>query len=130
MVIKDSPFGFSEARVGGHSARLMMFLELQTLIRMLPATLAKIDIAKAVVDDNILEKPTQSSRVKSLRHLVELYGLDPSKAVFWVLWKFGHANLESFPQLCAVAAYARDPPTEPKLRTDSHTAPRRSSQPS
>ena len=37
----------------------MMFLELQTLIRMLPTTAAKNDIAKAVVDDNILEKPTQ-----------------------------------------------------------------------
>ncbi len=87
----------------------MMFLELQTLIRMLPTTAARIDIAKAVVDENMLEKPTQSSRVKSLRHLVELYGLDPSKAVFRVSLEVGHADLDSLPQLGVVAAYARDP---------------------
>jgi hypothetical protein len=29
-----------------------------------------------VVDENMLQKPTQSSRVKSLRHLTELYGTE------------------------------------------------------
>ena len=35
--------------------------------------------------------------------------MDPSKALFRVLWDLGHADLDSFPQLCLVCAYARDP---------------------
>ncbi len=109
LLTRRSPFGFSDARIGGHLARSMMLLELTSLVRSLPASATKTDIARAVVDDNILEKPTQTSRVKSLRHLTELYGLDSSLAVFRVLWELGHADLESLPQLCVVLAYARDP---------------------
>ena len=71
--------------------------------------LKRDDFTKAIVDENILEKPTQGSREKSLRHLVELYGLDTSKALFRVLWKLGTFDFGSLPQLCMVCAYARDP---------------------
>jgi hypothetical protein len=54
-------------------------------------------------------KPTLVSRKKSLRHLIELYGLDPSKALFRVLWNLAHTDPDSLPQLCLVCAYARDP---------------------
>jgi hypothetical protein len=40
---------------------------------------------------------------------MEFYGLDPSKALFRVLWDLGQASLDSLPQLCLVCAYARDP---------------------
>jgi len=102
-------FGFSNASVGGHSARSMMFQEMRTLVCSMPFEAARGDFSKAIVDENILEKPTQSSREKSLRHLTEIYGLDPSKALFRVLWRFGHSDLDSLPQLCLVCAYARDP---------------------
>ena len=101
-------FGFLNAGVGGHSARSMMFLEMQTLVRSMPLIVAKSDFTMAIVDENVLEKPTQGSRVKSLRHLTELYGLDPSKALFRVLWQLGHSDLDSLPQLCLVCAYACD----------------------
>ncbi|HEX6035434.1 MAG TPA: hypothetical protein VFY83_13395, partial [Anaerolineales bacterium] len=55
------------------------------------------------------DKPTLSSRKKSLRHLIDLYGLDLGKPLFRVLWKLSHDDLESLPQLCLVCAYARDP---------------------
>jgi hypothetical protein len=102
-------FGFSNASVGGHSARSMMFLEMRTLVRSMPVAAARSDFIRAIVDENILEKPTQGSRKKSLRHLTELYGLDPTKALFRVLWQLGHPDLDSLPQLCLVCAYARDP---------------------
>lgn len=108
MLTQVTALGFYEAKVGGHSARSMMFLELRSLIRTLPLATAKEDIARAIIDQNVLEKPTQSSRKKSLRHLIELYGLDTSKALFRVLWQLGHADLDSLPQLCLVCAYARD----------------------
>lgn len=102
-------FGFSGNAVGGHSARSMMFLEMQALVRALPGSVTKADFQRAVVDENVLGKPTQSSRIKSLRHLTELYGLDASKALFRVLWDFGRADFDSLAQLCLVCAYARDP---------------------
>jgi hypothetical protein len=107
--MKAAAFGFSEAKVGGHSARSMMFQEMCILIRALPVVVITSDFARAIIDENVLEKPTQSSRKSSLRHLIELYGLDTSKALFRVLWQLGHADLDSLPQLCLVCAYARDP---------------------
>ena len=109
MLIQDNPLGFSEATIGGHSARSMMFREFRALILAMPLAVARDDFARAVVEENALEKPTLSSRKKSLRHLMELYGMDPSKALFRVLWDLGHADLDSLPQLCLVCAYARDP---------------------
>ena len=109
MLIQDNALGFSEATIGGHSARSMMFREFRALILAMPLAVARDDFARAVVEENALEKPTLSSRKKSLRHLMELYGMDPSKALFRVLWDLGHADLDSLPQLCLVCAYARDP---------------------
>ena len=109
MLIRHNQLGFSKASLGAHSARSMMFLEMRTLVRAMPRTVAKNDFTKAIVEENVLQKPTLSSRKKSLRHLMELYGMDPSKALFRVLWELGHADLDSLPQLCLVCAYARDP---------------------
>jgi hypothetical protein len=109
MLIQDNTLGFSKASSGGHSARSMMFVEMHILVRAMPLTVTKNDFTKAIVEENVLEKPTLISRKKSLRHLMELYGMDPSKALFRVLWDLGHADLASLPQLCLVCAYARDP---------------------
>ncbi|AKG53296.1 hypothetical protein DGWBC_0618 [Dehalogenimonas sp. WBC-2] len=101
--------GFSSAKIGGHSARSMMLLEMDTLVHALPPTITKNDFTKAIIEENLLNKPTLSSRKKSFRHLMDLYGLDPSKAMFRVFWDFAHADIDSLPQLCLVCAYARDP---------------------
>jgi len=82
---------------------------MRALVRAMRLTVTKDDITKAIVVENVLEKPTLSSRKKSLRHLTELYGMDPSKAMFRVFWDLGHADLDSLHQLCLVCAYARDP---------------------
>ncbi len=89
--------------------RSMMFLEMRILVLSMPLIVDHDDFTKAIVDDNILEKPTLSSRKESLIRLKQLYGMDPSKALFRVLWELGHADLDSLPQLCLVSAYARDP---------------------
>ena len=86
-----------------------MFLEMRALVNEMPLAVNKDDFARVIVEENVLEKPTLSSRKKSLRHLTELYGLDPSKALFRGLWTLGHGDLEALPQLCLVSAYARDP---------------------
>ena len=109
MSIQNDFLGFSKASSGGHSARSMMLVEMRTLFRAMPLAVTKNDFIKAIVEENVLEKPTLSSRNKSLRHLTDLYGMDPSKALFRVLWNLGHADSDSLPQLCLVCAYARDP---------------------
>jgi hypothetical protein len=109
MVRQVNPFGFSQASLGGHSARSMMLLEMRTLVRAMPLTIVKDQFTKAIVEENVLDKPTLSSRQKSLRHLRQLYGMDTSKALFRVLWELGHADGDALPQLCLVCAYARDP---------------------
>jgi len=109
MLMQDNPLGFSKAILGGHSARSMMLREMSLLVSAMPLSLTLDNFTKAIVEENVLEKPTLSSRKKSLRHLVELYGMDPSKTLFRVLWDLGHADLDSLPQLCLVCAYARDP---------------------
>ena len=109
MVMQSTLFGFSHASLGGHSARSMMLLEMRTLVRAMPRTVARDEFTTAIVEDNVLGKPTLSSRKHSLRHLIHLYGMDTSKAVFRVLWELGHGDIEALPQLCLVCAYARDP---------------------
>jgi len=109
MLIQDNPLGFSKTILGAHSARSMMFLEMHALVCALPLGATKDDFPRAIIEENILEKATLSSRKKSLRHLTELYGLDPSTALFRVFWMLGHADRDSLPQLCLVCAYVRDP---------------------
>lgn len=109
MSVRNSLLGFSKATSGSHTARSMMYLEMKTLYYKVPIEVSKNDFIEAIIDENVLEKPTLSSRKKSLRHLVELYGMDPTKALFRVFWKFGHADIDSLPQLCLVCAYSRDP---------------------
>lgn len=87
----------------------MMYLEMRLLFRSLPVNTTKEGFAKAVIAENLLQKPTLSSRQKSMRYLVELYGMDPSRAIFRVLWMLGHSDPESLPQLCLACAYAREP---------------------
>ena len=101
-------FGFSIASSGAHFARSMMFLEMRTLVRSMPLAVTQDDFTRAIVEENVLEKPTQGSRSKSLHHLIELYSLDPSRALFRVLWQLGHSDPDSLPQLCLICAYARD----------------------
>ena len=87
----------------------MMLIEMQALVRAMPGTAVREDFTRAVLEDNVLGKPTLASRKKSLRHLTELYGLDSSTALFRLFWELAHADPDSLPQLCLVCTYARDP---------------------
>lgn len=101
--------GLREAKVGGHSARSMMLHELTALLAHTPQTADADQIEQAVVVDNILDKPTLSSRKKSLHHLRELYGLEAARPLFRVLRDFARNDLESLPLLALVCVFCRDP---------------------
>ena len=103
-----SRFGFSTRKSGGHMSRSMMLPELRLLLAAVPADAHRADYRAAIVDGNVLGKPTFSSRRKSEEHLYELYGLDPSLALFRLLRRFAVDDSDSLPLLALTYAFCRD----------------------
>jgi len=103
------PLGFSSKQTGGHMARSMMLTELQILQGALPLDAGKDDFKEAILGENLLGKPTESSRVKSLYHLTELYGLDPALLIFRTLRSLGAEAPDDLALLAMLCAYCRDP---------------------
>lgn len=102
-------FGFSANRTGGHMARSMMLTEMKLLHEVLPLEASLEDYRSAIEDRNILAKPTQSSRLKSYRHLVELYGLDFKKPLFRTMRRLAKDQPTDLPLLAMLCVYGRDP---------------------
>jgi hypothetical protein len=101
-------FGFSARKSGGHMSRSMMLPELGLLFGATTKDAGRGEYRTAIVDDNILGKPTYSSRRKAEKHLYELYGLDPSFALFRVLRRFAVEDSDSLPLLALTCAFCRD----------------------
>lgn len=90
-------------------ARSMMLVEIKQLLETLPVEAALSDYRFAIEERNILAKPTQSSRIKSYRHLVELYGFDFSKPVFRTMRRLAKEVPSDIPllaMLCVCTASA------------------------
>jgi hypothetical protein len=89
-------------------ARSMMLDEMAQLQAAFPITATRNDFQTAIERDNLLGKPTLSSRQNSYRHLVELYGLDQEQALFRVLRHIDALDSSSFPLMAAVCVFCRD----------------------
>jgi hypothetical protein len=63
---------------------------------------------EAVVDGNVLGRPTQAGRLRSFRHLRELYFLDTGRAEFNALRHFWDLDPSSRPLLAGLLAFTRD----------------------
>ncbi|NML45920.1 hypothetical protein HHL11_19380 [Ramlibacter sp. G-1-2-2] len=112
----------------------MMVDDLTVLLAEVHPDSARAAYAEAVVERNVLGKPTRKARELALRHLSTLYGLDPRVPLFRALrrlWALGEAGQ---PFLALLVALARDPllrgtqdfilakdPGAPVLRTDLET---------
>lgn len=110
---RRAALGFRCARSGGLLSRTMMLEELALVLAQTKPTATIPEIEAAITEENILGKPTTSSRIKSYMHLVELYGLDASKALFRVLRKLAALDPASLPTIALVCVFCRDP----QLRT-------------
>lgn len=62
----------------------------------------------AVIDDNVLGRPTQAGRERTLRHLREMYFLDPTKPEFSVLRKLAEVDATAIPLMAGMLAFVRD----------------------
>lgn len=102
-------FGFRRGDKGTHTSRTMMLDELTSLFEQVPTDAPRARYAEAIVDENVLRKPTGSTRKLTNQRLGELYGLDPSVPLFRVLRLFWQADVPARPLLALLTALARDP---------------------
>jgi hypothetical protein len=102
-------FGFKFPPGGPHISRTMMLAELELLLAAIPIDAPAGGYSDAIVSRNVLGKDTESTRLKTLRHLRELYGLSPSLPIFYSLRQFSAASTAAIPQLAFLCAWTRDP---------------------
>ena len=104
-----SRFGFRPGAGGAHTARTIMLAELTALLASVPGPEAgRAEYARAIVDENCLGKRSGKTRSLSLKHLVELYSLDPGELVFRALLYYWERDPEGRPLLALLCAVTRD----------------------
>jgi hypothetical protein len=87
----------------------MMLDELSLVLEQVGADATVADYRKAVLEENVVGKPTQTTRQRTVKRLEELYALDRSCPVFRLLRHFWAADKDGRPMLAFLAASARDP---------------------
>ncbi|MCG7872683.1 MAG: hypothetical protein JAZ11_11335 [Candidatus Thiodiazotropha lotti] len=102
-------FGFKFGMSGGHSSRTMMLAELEALLTAVPCEPTQANYAEQIVELNLLSKPTVKARQLTLRHLIDLYSLDPEVPLFRIFWKLWDADIDAHPVLALTLSLARDP---------------------
>src|SRR5258706_5613316 len=85
-----------------------MLADLRRLLDQSPATADAIVYRAAVIDDNVLLKPTAATRQISFNRLRELYALNPEVLLFHALRDLWYEDAEAQPLLALLCALARD----------------------
>src|SRR3546814_3294794 len=101
---------------GPRAERTMMLDDLRVLLAHTSVQATRDDYTTAIVEDNVLGKPTRKSRELALRHLGVLYGLDLTNPLFRALRRLWSRNEAAQPMLALAVALARDP------RSEEHTS--------
>jgi len=101
-------FGFKFGRSGVHAARTAMLTDITRLLEVADGTYQRRDYGSAVVEQNVLDKPTRKSRDLAFKHLADLYALDPRFALFRVFRNLWQVDAAGRPVLTVLLALARD----------------------
>jgi hypothetical protein len=101
--------GFRAGGSGTHTSRTMMLDELSAVLAAVGGDADRTAYVFAVVDENVLAKPTVATRRLSIQRLSELYAIDPTSPLFRVLRKLWLQNSADRPLLAILCALARDP---------------------
>ncbi len=104
-----SKAGFRFGDRGTHTSRTMMLAELADLLEAVPGNAGRGAYVHAVVEANVLGKPTAASRRLASQRVGELYGLDPQLPLFRLLRRLWMIDEEGRPLLALLCALARDP---------------------
>lgn len=86
----------------------MMLAELRMLLVACPHSASLDEYRTAVIEQNVLLKPTLDARQRSIKHLRQLYGLNPDLTIFRVLRNLWDSNPEGQPLLALLCCLARD----------------------
>ena len=87
----------------------MKLEELRALLARRPVPATERSYRFAIVDQNILGKPTAAARRITFERLRELYGLDPALLVFRALDDLWDADDSAQPMIALLCSTARDP---------------------
>ena len=102
-------FGFRCGERGTHGSRSIMLPDLRQLLASTSVSAEYEDYRVAITEGNVLGKGTASTRLWSWKKLRELYGLDPSLAVFRCFRALWETDSAGRPLLAILCACARDP---------------------
>ena len=101
--------GFRVGINGPHAARTMMLEELRLLLGRTAIDASRADYEAAILEENVLGKPTRKARELTLRHLRTLYSLDSVNPIFRALRRLWPLSEAAQPMLALGVALARDP---------------------
>src|SRR5436305_1056023 len=90
----SEPLGFRNGTASVHTSRTMMLEELSLLLDRIPPEAARDAYVAAINTENVLGKPTQTTRRVTAKNLGQLYALDPGCTLFRLLrhfWTADHA---------------------------------------
>jgi hypothetical protein len=87
----------------------MMLNDLSLLLDRVPTQAMKDGYLLAILDQNVLGKPTRTTRERSAKRLSELYALDSSCHLFRLLRHYWGVDRAGRPMLAFLMATARDP---------------------
>jgi hypothetical protein len=94
---------------GTHTSRTIMFRELRLLLAACRLEADPDVLAEAILQENVLGKKSESTRMRSLRYLRELYVLDRRSMLFRGLRDLWDADEAAQPLLALLCSLARDP---------------------
>lgn len=100
--------GISAHPTGTHLSRTIMLADLRCLLADLPVQADALAYRNAVINANVLFKPTASTRRISFKRLRDLYALDPVVLLFRALRELWADDDEAQPLLALLCALARD----------------------
>ena len=104
-----STFGLRIDPTGTHLSSTLKLEELRVLLASRPVPATESTLRVAIVDQNLLGKPTASARRITFERLRELYGLDPNMLVFRALNDLWDADDSAQPIIALLCSTARDP---------------------
>jgi hypothetical protein len=104
-----SQLGFRFGINGPHAARTMMLDDLRALFSHTSPSATRKDYVTAVVEENVLGKPTKKARELALRHLTTLYGMESENPIFRALRRLWPLDEAAQPLLALAVSLARDP---------------------
>lgn len=102
-------FGGSNALTGASTSRTLMLKELTALLAGTDPSATPDDYKRAIVNDNLLLKPSVSTRSKTHAFIRDRFSLDPSVPVFRLLRLLWDRDDTGRPLMALLVAALRDP---------------------